>query len=525
MPHPREPIPEMSGPALVLEEMPALASLEKAAICLHFVDDPIDFEGVVRGTAELHGPGPTRPICTVFCSMEQDLIAYMFQEESLIQTNLTYDLPADVGHCMVDVRLPAEITYTSEGIERTLRAREVAEDGSCTIRCEARLAQSFFRESGVVIWHVILRAREGVFTEYELIKLMHLYEHDTELVDLSGKVQLDVYVPDEERRRYRCGIGGLLSAVWSCVAGSDFRSKPFSEPWQQLLPDDSRRMPRAGTVQLVLGETIGGLPLQHVFGGLYEARNHSDFPANGQAGRSPNRVVKSWLREDQPGGIGAALKALAGVTIGIFDFQEVDEEEVLDTLDPTFESGESFYKFHRRSLIHMVEADRGLDAIFEDVGISPYLIIPHAVVLHDEELTLRIAAALDQFEESDDVEVLERLAALSRRAMRRMYVPNLFEYVTERTLFERAFEIRGSGSKKDQVLERMTALNGRLEKAYENRRRRHDVVVQALLLFLTIAQVFSLFVGSMPTVSFGRALAVASLVGTAGLYFIWRSRH
>lgn len=510
---------------IVLEEKPSLVSLEKAAICLHFVDNPIDFEGFVSGNAEIAPPGPIRPICTVFCSMELDLLAAMFQDQHLIQTNLTYDAAAGAGHCIVDARFPAQITYTSEGVERTLRSRQIAEDGSCIIRCEARLAQTYFRESGIVVWHLILRAADGVFSEYELIKLMHLYEHDTELVDLHGRVEFDVSLPGDDHVRYRCRIGGLLSAVWSCVAGEQFREPPFAPPWHLRAPGGSERSPRAGTVQLVLGETIGGLPLQTVFGAVFEARSQAHPAFDGRNAASTSRSVKAWLRSDDAGSVGATLKALAGVTIGIFDFKEVDEEEVLDTLDPTFESGESFYKFHRRSLVQMVEADRGLNAIYDDVGISPYLILPHAVVLHDEELVRRVESSLNEFEESEEIDTLERLSTLARRVMRRMHVPNLFQYVTERTLFDSAFVIRGSGTKRDQVLDRMEALDGRLENAYEERRRRHDVVVQALLLLLTITQAFAVFVDDMPKAPFERALTMALLLATAGLYFIWRSRR
>src|SRR5690606_14358056 len=188
------------------------------------------------------------------------------------------------------------------------------------------------------------------------------------------------------------------------------------------------------------------------------------------------------------------------------DFREVDEEELLDTLEPSFRSGASFLKFHRRSLVHVSDADRVLDQIHDALGITPYLIVPHAVVLHNEELVDRLEEGMDRYGDSDDIPRLERLTELARRIMRRMSVPNLFQYVTEKSLYEAAFSERGSGQKRQRVLERMGELDTHLEKAYESRRRRHDVFVQALLLLLTIAQALSLFVADVPDFGFGNVL-------------------
>ncbi|HEX7071417.1 MAG TPA: hypothetical protein VF190_11450 [Rhodothermales bacterium] len=519
------PLPDLVTPdsGTTLDERPALRSLQKAAICLHFVDDPTDLESVVRGDSKLPEPGDRRVTCSVFCSMELDLIAYKFQDQFLLQTNLTYDEAVDVGHCIVEAVFPGTITYTSEGSQRTLRSRAMDGAGDCVIRCEARLAQTHFRESGIVVWHLVLRGADEVFTEYELIKLMHLYEGDSEQVDLPGRVQFDVRRPGETVRRYRCGVDGLLHAVWSSVAGGDFLKPPFFEPFSARRTTSVGRRPRAGTLQLVTGDTLGGQKLESVFRTLYEAREEAHRSSDGAEGMTASRRLKSWLRDPDPEGVGAALKAIAGATIGIFDFPEVDEEEVLDTLDPTFQSGMTFMKFHRRSLVGIGEADRGLDAVYEDFGASPYLILPHAVVLADEHLVDRLEACLDAYGESTDIPALERLAAVARRVLRRMHVPNLFQYVTEKTLYERAFEVRGSAQLHRLVRERVEELDRHLEKTYERRRRRHDVFVQALLLVLTVAQVVALFVGDMPDLGFERALIAGLLIAAAGTYILIRA--
>lgn len=518
------------APTLIVET-PALTDLSSAAVCLHFVQNRLDFEGIVEGEREISTEDANRAMCSVVCSLELDLLSFKYQEQPPLQTNLTYADEARTW-CQVDAVFPAVITFTSENVTRRL-VRPVAEElGQHRVRCEARLAQSYFPESHVVIWHLILTACGGqnartstnhrpgcAFDEYDLIKLMHLYEHDTEQVELADRVQFEVRRM-EDSEPVRCGLRALLSVVWECLAGAEFRRAPYFAP-----PANSR--PRCGTIQLVAGPSLGGEPVGRMFDLIHLARHESLTPRlhlDEKTGPSASDTLREWLEDAEPSAPGAALKALAGVTNAIFDFNEVDAEEVLDTLDPTYRGGRSFIKFHRRSLVDIRDDDRVLNAIRTDLGMNPYLIVPHAIVLHNEELVDRLEQNLDAYAACKDIRRLERLSALARRVVRRMNVPNVFNYATERTLYDRAFEIRGSAEKFRRTVRRAEELDVVLEKAYEHRRRRHDIAVQALLLLLALAQVVSLFVRPMPDPGIARVMMVAALLAIAGIYFVFRSR-
>ncbi|RJQ09808.1 MAG: hypothetical protein C4551_03380 [Bacillota bacterium] len=72
---------------------------------------------------------------------------------------------------------------------------------------------------------------------------------------------------------------------------------------------------------------------------------------------------------------------------GIFDFDQIDLEEAVDTLIPTFADATAFLRNHRCTLTCIAEEDRSMDECWEEVGISPYLLIPHAALLHNEAIS------------------------------------------------------------------------------------------------------------------------------------------
>jgi hypothetical protein len=532
---------------LVVED-PALGRPVHAVICFHYVDNPNNFGGAIEKRLPMSvGDRLECLYCEVVCSIEMDLIVYKFQDERLLHTNFIYDpCGPDEGdeilYCPVDVLLPAAITYTSEGRRQRSVPRPLADkvthpdEDRQELHCHARLARTYFSRSGIVVWNLVLHAAEGTFHEYDLLKLMHLYEGKGEQTDLDRYVRFRVPSRTGGRER-EVPPHELPGAVWDWLAGEKFRWKesvgsngafrgyrdPFyhtPEAWRETIK------PKGATLQLAMGETIGGVSLEHMLSVLYAARKEApagSFPGqNGQT--SAARTLEQWLSREKPAEIGGILKALAGITNAIFDYKEVSEEEVIDTLDPTFASGESFIKVHRRSLINIVDSDRILDEMSDTLGISPYLMLPHSVIIHNEELIDRVDDCLNTYGESARIPELERLKHVCRKAMRSMYLPNIFNYATEKTIYERAFDIRGSGEKKRLNLERMAELDQQIEEAYEKRRNRHDVFVQALLLLLTVAQVVAIFTSDVPQVNLGTAMSLGLLLMTIGVLFIVLSR-
>ncbi|HET6568726.1 MAG TPA: hypothetical protein VFG50_12230 [Rhodothermales bacterium] len=516
----------------VVEEIPGLGTPDHAVICFHFVDTPVDFATAIREGRKISiGETADFPYCAVVRSMELDLIAYKFQDEDLIKTNLIYDTVGDAHyfHCSVEAHFPEAILYTSEGPTYCLVPRapedapgvEVTGPGSPgrkPLRCRARLARTFFKRSRIIVWNLVLTAEEGAFNEYDLIKLMHLYEGKSEDAELYDKVHFSVASCVPDRGELSASADELLATVWDCLAGEKFRAdgRPsraynFASPFGQLpavsastapLEIDRRHLPKGATIQLAMGNNIGldgdSISLERVLGVVYAAHRENALAA---AGRPPgdgqdscSLTLETWLAASQSSGVGSVLKALAGITNGIFDFKEIGDDEIIDTLDPTFSSGDNFIKVHRRTLVNFLDQDRVLDRVSDTLGVSPYVMLPHCVVFHNEELIDQVGDCIEAYANEDRIRRLESLKNVCVRAMHSMYVPNIFNYETERTIYDRAFEIRGSSQKRKISLDHIAELERRIDQAYARHRRRDDAVLQILLLVLAVTQVVVIFV-------------------------------
>lgn len=535
-----------------IEEQPELGTPDRAALCFHFVDNPHDFVASIKAGHRVPlGSADDFRYCSVVCSMELDLIAYKFQDEDLMKTNLIYDIVNLEGqseyhfYCTVEVLFPAVITYTSEGrTQRLIRRQTESVPGrngedpvTDRLRCRGRLARTYFKKSGMVVWNLILEAEEGTFNEYDLIKLMHLYEGRSEDAELYEAVRFDVTSLADGKSRTKVPADELLPSVWDCLAGDRFKNEyAFAEPFlsQPVGARADHRKPKGATIQLAMGEEIGidgnKVSLERALKIVYAARREHELATRGiSRGRlvhSSSKELESWLNEES-GGVGGVLKAFAGITNGIFDFKEIGDEELIDTLDPTFSSGDHFIKVHRRTLVNINDTDRVLDGVSDTLGFSPYVMLPHAVVIHNEELIDRVDDCLNVFANTEKIQQLEDLKDVCLKAMRSMYVPNLFNYATEKTIYDRAFEIRGSKEKRQINLDRMGELERRIEQAYEKRRSRHDVVVQGLLFFLAAAQVMTIFMpqDQIPRISPLVVVLMGVLLVVVGMLFIMLSRR
>ncbi len=550
-----------------------LDSKARTVLCLHFVDNPNNLEDEV-----FHGLRPVQEGSCAYCSaigsMELDLISYKFQNERLVHTNLLYGetVGPDGGtiytcRVAVDVWFPAEIEFLSEGREETLLHGTPEEPqppwsaGSADrfVRCPCwlHLNRSYFKGSGIAVWNVVLTGRGTLLGEHDLIKLMHLYEGESEQAHLESRIWFDVGCTGRVVQ-----VESVLDTLWETFVAEKFKDKrketfmarPFaalaSEPKtdvQKELAKELRRrkahFPKGATLQVVLGDTLGEVTLTEALRVVYGARRENQVVTPRRALRRRNQKsfsdeLEGWL--EKPTDTGRKLVALAGIVNGIFDFAEIGDEEIMDTLDPTFSSGDNFIKVHRRNLINLTDSDRVLGEVGEEVGISPYFIIPHSVIFHNEEIIDRVDDCLVKFmdppPETDgpaergragsapSLKMLENLKAIALRETKRRYVPNLFNYATEKAIYENAFAVRGSEVKRRYTLDRMVDLERQIDAAHEDRRRRDDAVVQLLLLLLTVAQVFVIFVdeANIPQFPLLQTLMVAGLLFLLGWFYLFR---
>jgi hypothetical protein len=432
-------------------EDPVLA-LTEVGICLHYVE--ICDDGGQRH-AYPHG--------SVMESMELDLLAYRFQDPPPFGSR-TEGVPAAPqlqrrphGRWPIVIEFPEAFVYHSEGRAPQLACAQPRREA------EILVSSTRFLTCGLRIWHLVVTPRPGgTFSEFDLIKLIHLYDGRTERTGLRESI------------RFRLGDAGADS-----ITAADL-------PRLLGLPLESGTLPelKCGTLEMLIGPQNGGdadNPYVTVFDTLRSARE-SDGAAAG-------RQLKTWMQQDCVER--RIIMAYCGIVTGIFDFDRIDDEEALDTLEPTFPGSSAFLRIHRRSLIAIADDDRSMRECWNSVGISPYLILPHAALLYNETLVDMAERTLDAALSDADarLDALETAHIEADRRLNTLYLPNVFNYVTERSLFEAGGECRGSEAKRSAVLAKLDQLKGHIDIVRERERNRGQIVIQLLLAVISLLQI------------------------------------
>ncbi|HEY9197783.1 MAG TPA: hypothetical protein VIR60_00365, partial [Gammaproteobacteria bacterium] len=358
------------------------------------------------------------------------------------------------------IDFPAEFVYHSEGRAPRLVCPQPHR------KADLLVSSTRFLACGTRIWHLVITPRPGeTFNEYDLIKLIHLYDGRTERTGLKDSI------------RFRFGDTGTER-----IPAADL-------PRRLGLPLQPDAVPelKCGTLELLIGihgesgEAAGENPCLDVFDTLRRARE----PDGAAAGRQ----LKTWMERDCRER--RIIMAYCGIVTGIFDFDKIDDEEVLDTLEPTFAASSAFLRIHRRSLISIADDDRSMRECWNSVGISPYLILPHAALLYNETLVDSAECRLDAALNDPDAKLaaLESAHIDADRHLNTLYLPNVFNYITERSLFEAGGECRGSNARRSAVLAKLDQLKGHIDIVRERERNRGQVVIQVLLAVISVLQI------------------------------------
>lgn len=419
-------------------ENPVL-SMAEVAVCLHFVSNcPVPPEKTLP-----------YPNCPVFQSMELDLLSYGYQSQNQIGSQCESS-----GSAAVEIRFPEYVEYHSEGRHMLLLPRR----GSCRVR--VIVSSTHFLVSGVRVWHVVLTPDEGeIFSEYDVIKLIHLYDGRAENTGLADKIQFRVQSKN-----------GIREAKVHKLLGT-------------LLNQDGQELyPKAGTIQIV-GEGVGRN--ESYLGEILESVR-TDRTSTEQQEEQKKKKISEWISRDTEQG--KVMKALCGIVTGIFDFAEVDNEEVLDTLEPTCSGPGSLIRIHRGTLVSITAEDRAMAEVRNSIGISPYLLLPHAVLLHNETLIEDSDAGMTEAvsKKRPNLKKLEDAVLRAERNLNRFYLPNVFNYFTERALFDRGTEGRGTGERLNAVRNKLLELDTKITAEWEQRHHRGQKRIAALMALFTV---------------------------------------
>lgn len=214
--------------------------------------------------------------------------------------------------------------------------------------------------------------------------------------------------------------------------------------------------------------------------------------------------------------------ALQGITQAIFDFRAVSPEEVADALaEPILDTGSEVVWLKKGVLLAVADEDRTLadEGDRARLGVCPYLVIPHAVLLHNEEVLRRVSVRLAAAHEVA-TSARERRAALD--AVREMLLirvlGNVFHYPSERALFERGMRERGLVEKIAELERGLARLDARHAEDVEREQSRGQMIVEGLL---GVVALFSVVDPLHAVFGAGIAWALVAIGGLSILAILW----
>jgi hypothetical protein len=419
-------------------------------------------------------------------SFERDMLLYAYRHVAPLHTR---SIGPHQGE-PVDVVFPHELYFESEGEPIRLVC---AEDGERVRHAIVLASRTSFARSDVAVMTLVLgstRSRTSEFNEYDLIKLAKLWEGGERLPEPGSRDESDYPVwfeVDGRRDTLKIFAGRFLPHDSEFLPyHSEHLAAAMRDPASETRArdEDPTRHYRVGTIALRLPATREN---RQLFADAQAIKELSDdVPKDG---------TRRWKR----------VRAVGGLLQGLLDFETIGPTELSDVFAETDLEEDSLLAFHKGTLLSVaLQGSPHDDAREADlarpIGISPYLVIPHAVLLYNEQ---RLKWALIRTNEllsgqggAGFVAIgRDLLLDLPRRAPRRsreraaeppsdggrrvsieeteegvreiaqavaQHLPNVFHYRSERELYERGSESRGFSDFEPLIRSRLEELKDRL---------------------------------------------------------------
>lgn len=366
---------------------------------------------------------------------------------------------------LIEFEIPAVFHYEAEGTDKAL----VSEHGSPRrIRFNAHLSSTIVAGLREVLHLVInpeLRqlaetTRDGSLTAYDIIKLSKLWaggERPRFMKSASSQLRFRADVSqsdwiDSQLTSYD-DLGGIINAYLKHHVRD-------SSPKALALV--------GGTIQILLGDDQAG---QTVFREIVAIASDDELPTPAH---------------ERPPAISRALLEMAGIKTSILDFEYVDALEIDETFRHSIMPNEEafFLGLHKGTLVHFSVNDRAYREAKANIGISPYLLFPHAVLLHNEQCLLEAKAAAEGTFGEQEIGTLRSAELKIREKVQQHMQPNVFEYATEQAIYTFGHRARGLDKLREALDDQLEGINGRLEEEADKKKYGSEVffVLAGLLI-------------------------------------------
>jgi GNAT superfamily N-acetyltransferase len=349
-----------------------------------------------------------------FRSFEEDILSYSYRNMPPFSSEVV-EVPKELATLVL--QFPKQLDYEAEGDRVRLRC-PYASSGFREREVRIMASRTDF-ESGISVLHLVLvpGERDGTLNEYDLVKIAKLWEHG-EAIDMTSKVTL----------RSKQSAGPAVSIA--CFASMLFRC-------------ESLREPKLGTVQLVQVEEW-------------------------------KKILESLDTADDKDEYWSKVVGVGGIVQALLDFKHVDPGEVADVFAPLQPVDDGLLGIHKGTLVSVAQIDRVYKQTQETIGMSPYLLLPQAVLLHNElQLDLAQEAAQGAEDTSHWVS-LRNAEKRMRHALEVEYLPNIFHYSCERQLYVAGSVSRGLTYRRTKLRGRLEEVSASLQAEITQRREKRD---------------------------------------------------
>lgn len=415
-----------------------------------------------------------------FHSMEMDLLSYNHQQAPSFCSHKFSDQPITAT-----IVFPDQICFHSEGREEFLECPNPRRD------VLLHLSYTLFKASQVIVWHFVFTpAKNSSFNEYDIIKLIGLYDGKSEKACLDSKISFVIN-------------NGACSSFFGMAENH------LSQFGVKIGPENLK----GGTVQLICRHE-GAIECDDMSVFDLAVRLRSD---DSDAVARRLEIFDGWDKQK-------VLRSFCGILTGIFDFQEIDPEEALDTIEPVFYDSSSYIKINRATIIAKSDSDRALRTCYPLIGGSPYLLIPHAVIIHNDYLmsccTKRLNDARRMKQNRRSIHKLEDIYKECSDKLYSQMIPNVFNYLTERTIFNEAQKSRGSLELQGTLRQRHGELKNTLEVLWAEDKAQDQLKLSIILMVISILQLQNLFMrlSDIPWINW--SAFIASCIGLSLVVYV-----
>jgi len=426
---------------------------------------------------DINAPPPPKPRPTstpAFQSFEDDLLSYSYRNERLFWSA--------ESRCItpVTVHFPEAITYVAEGANKILSVRAERGTTASTGRNKFAHLKASYTEfvTGVIILHLVLTPtfdsydedllNESSLNEYEVVMLPKFWQGG-EGLDVGKPNGIDSQVTFSRHPAPDVAVRGSFGDLAQHAARELFKStKPATSALMKQIDNfDVSEHIKGGTIQVIVAK-----PESPQFSTLFEPSFFDTIRDIRRSNVTAANTGRDAVRDDicRPGRSRRffEIRALQGILCGLMDFWDIGPEEIGDVFaDPVLIEGGTFLTFHKGTLCSFSDDARMFDNVqsYAHIGISTYLILPQAVLLHNDYIMAHLNGMSKlAVNETVDSQELHMRGLKLRRELCTRWIPNIFHYTTERDLYDRGLESRGAKAMRVTLDERLGELDAEIAK-------------------------------------------------------------